>query len=333
MIGDKPTSILTKAHSAFINYPRLQALAQDIDLCQRTSQIAGEPHCIALEGPTGAGKTTMLRRYTQAYPPREDARGTDVPILYVTTPSPITVKGMVSTMLEYLGDPAAHRGAQSDLDSRLVHLLAACKVELVIVDDFHNLTLAQTPWVLASVSDWLKATIKKTGVPFLVVGIEGKVSSILQANPELSRLFAVRETLYPFSWDAKNQHTIKEFATFMGHAEGATGMALTKALPRVELLHRLHYATDGVVANIMNLLRYAQVIALERDASTIELKDLAGAFHKRLSQHLSSRINPFIEDADNGGLMPVTQLPSPKSSLGATTIVRTPKSRISRRAS
>jgi len=309
MIGDKPTSILTRAHSAFINYPRIQALSKDIELCQRTSQIAGEPHCIALEGPTGAGKTTMLQRYTEAYPPRDGAGGTDVPVLYVQTPSPITVKGMVSTMLEELGDPAAHRGTQAQLDSRLVYLLSACSVELVILDDFHNLTYVEKPWLMASVSNWLKAMIKKSGVPFLVVGIEGKVEPILQTNPELSRLFAVRETLYPFAWSTRNEGTIKEFATFIGHAERAAGMPLTEALPRVDLLHRLHYATDGVVANIMNLLRYAQVLAIQRGAEAIELDDLAAAFQKRLSQHVSSRVNPFIENED--GVLPTTQLPTP----------------------
>ena len=86
------------------------------------------------------------------------------------------------------------------LNSRLIKLLKACQVELVILDDFHHLIDTETDRVLAKVSDWLKVLIKETGIPFLVVGMEGKVERILRANAQLSRLFAARETLLPFAW-------------------------------------------------------------------------------------------------------------------------------------
>lgn len=284
---------LSKSHAAFINYPRLQALAADIRRCQRRSAVAGEPHCMALEGHCGAGKTTLIQRYMDAYPNVDSPDGTRVPLLYVLTPSPITVKGMVSTILEYLGDPAAYKGTLAALDSRLVHLLRVCEVELVILDDFHNLIEAETPYIFSAVSNWLKALIKKSSVPFLVVGIEGKVEPILRANPELSRLFAMRETLYPFAWNVSDPNTIKEFARFIEHAERAIETPLTVSLPRMELLYRLHYATAGVVSNIMNLLRTAQEYAIESGGEVIELAHLAKAFDKQLAKHVANRANPF----------------------------------------
>jgi len=69
-----------------------------------------------------------------------------------------------------------------------------CQVELVILDDFHHLIDKETNRILEQVSDWLKVLIKETGIPFLVVGIDGKVERILDANAQLSRLFAVRQT-------------------------------------------------------------------------------------------------------------------------------------------
>lgn len=184
-----------------IRYPRFKALHQDIHDCQYLSRLSGEAHYMSLEGPTGAGKTTLVRDYTALFPPEDREDGSYIPVFYMQMPSPATTKGTASKLLEHMGDPAAHRGTQWSLDSRLVKLISACGIELVILDDFHNLIETETDRVLEKVSDWLKALIKETSVPFLVVGIAGRVERILRANRELSRLFAVRETLYPFVWD------------------------------------------------------------------------------------------------------------------------------------
>ena len=317
---------LSKSHSAFINYPRIKALADDIERCQRRSALAGSPHCMALEGHSGAGKTTLIERYMDAYPKVETPEGTRVPVLYVLTPSPITVKGMVSTILEYLGDPAAYKGTQAALNSRLVHLLRACEVELVILDDFHNLIEAETVYMFSAVSHWLKALIKKSSVPFLVVGVEGRVEPILRSNPELSRLFARRETLYPFTWDVKDEGAIKEFAKFMGHAERAIGTGLPTSLPRTDLLYRIHYATAGIVSNIMSLLRSAQEYALEGGSDVIELQHLAKAFDKDIAENVVGRANPFPYAPDK--LTPAEQLVVTESALNDVfTLVREARTR------
>jgi hypothetical protein len=286
---------LIKAHAALIRYPRFKELHADIRQCQYLSKISDEPKCMSLEGLTGAGKTTLVKEYAKAFPRIETEERTLVPVFYVPTPSPVTIKGMASRMLKNLGDPAFDRGTgRADLlDTRLIENLIASKVELVILDDFHHLVDTETNRILAKVSDWLKALIKESEVPFLVVGVEGQVEKILKANSQLSRLFPVRETLRPFEWNPQKLSSIKEFAHFIEYAEKAIQMPLTKEVRRVELLYRLYYVTGGVVANIMNLLRAAQLLALTRRSPSIELCDLSQAFQKHLSKHVGITIDPF----------------------------------------
>lgn len=276
-----------------IRYPRFTQLHDTIRRCQRLSKKSNEPQCMSLEGRPGAGKTELVKAYASAFPRRETEEGTEIPVFYMLTPSPVTVKGMAETMLERLGDPAAHRGNQPSLNSRLSGLIVDCKVEFVILDDFHHLIDTKTNLILRTVSDWLKVLIKETQVPFLVVGIEGQVEKILRENEQLSRLFAEQETLTPFKWDLKDQTSIDEFAKFILFAENMIGVSLPTELSRAELLHRLHHATEGVVANIMNLLRYAQEIVQEQGRSQMTIEDLSLAFEKRLSKHLTSVSNPF----------------------------------------
>lgn len=165
--------------------------------------------------------------------------------------------------------------------------------------------------MLETVSDWLKVLIKETVVPFLVVGIEGRVEQILQANVQLARLFAIREKLAPFQWNPHDAATVKEFASFIKYVEQGLGTSLSDELPPAELLYRLHYATEGVVGNVMNLLRFAAWLAQEQEAATLSLAILHQAFAKRLHQHLRHKTNPFMLTANQHFVAPPTDSPQP----------------------
>ena len=295
-----PEAPLERAYLALIRYPRFKELHQMIQQCQQMSALGGEPQCMSLEGMTGAGKSTLVRDYAHAFPQAYTSEGVQMSVFYMLMPSPATVKGVAATMLEQLGDPAAHKGPQWSMDSRLIKLIPECGIKLVILDDFHHLIDRDTDRILETVSDWLKVLIKKTNVPFVVVGIEGKVERILRSNPQLSRLFAARETLKPFDWETQR----KAFARFVEYVEMAVGIPLSPALPRDELIYRLHYATDGVVGNLMNLLRYAALITQQKKKEVIEIAALSQAFQSRLSKHLRQKVNPFDTPLEQGFVAP-----------------------------
>lgn len=301
---------LERAHLALIRYPRFKELHQTIQQCQQMSAIGGEPQCMSLEGVTGAGKSTLVKDYAQAFPHAYTQEGVQMSVFYMLMPSPATVKGVAAAMLEQLGDPAAHKGPQWSMDSRLIKLIPECGITLVILDDFHHLIDRNTDRILETVSDWLKVLIKKTNVPFVVVGIEGKVERILRSNAQLSRLFAARETLEPFDWETQR----RAFAKFVEYVETATRIPLSPALPRDELIHRLHYATDGVVGNLMNLLRYAALVAQQKKMEVTDMPTLSQAFQSRLSKHLRQKVNPFDTPPGQSFVAPApaaSETPSP----------------------
>ncbi|MCC6607210.1 MAG: TniB family NTP-binding protein [Anaerolineae bacterium] len=280
-----------------IRYPRFNELHNDIQLCQEMTSHTGEPSCMVLEGMTGAGKSTLVQAYAANFPRYEAEDGTRIPVFALMTPSPITVKGMASHMLAELGDPAAYRGTLQNMNARLIHYLKVCEVELVILDDFQHLIDSETNKILAKVSDWLKVLIKETGIPFLVIGIEDSVERILRANQQLSRLFAVRETLHPFSLATEDE--AKDFHRFLEFAEQAVKMPIQHDLSPDEFLARMYFATEGVVANLMNLLRFAALLAQKEGEATLSLQLLDQAFNKRLQRHLIKPPNPFSTPLKN----------------------------------
>lgn len=280
-------------NDTIIRYPRFQELHRDLAMCMEMTRLSGEPQCLSLEGQTGAGKTTLVKAYARSVASYDTVVGTYVPTFYVQCPSPATVKGLASVMLAQLGDPMADKGTLWSMNGRLINLIRACGVQIVILDDFHHLIDSETDRVLAVVSDWLKTLIKATNIPYIVVGITGKNERILRANLQLSRLFAVRESLDAFIWNPNDEDSIRRFATLITYAERIIDFKLSDELTQVEMLYRIHYATAGVMSHLMNLLHYAALLAKERDSATITVAMLYEAFNKRLSRHLYRKINPF----------------------------------------
>lgn len=302
MVDDNTIIDFSFANANLIRYPRLNYLHKQIQCCMELSKRTAEPQCMSIEGPTGAGKSTLARDYVKKFPRRKTPSGIEVPVFYAEIPAPATVKYVASELLRTLGDPGHARGTLWSMNSRLIGLIQAAKVELVILDEFSNLVNTETNRILNNVSEWLKMLIKQTGVPFVVLGIEGRVENVLNANEQLSRLFAYRETLTPFSWSSK--HDIEEFSRFLQYAEKAIGMPLTDNVSRIELYFRIFYATKGVVANIMNLIRNAAIIAQENNRCKIELEDLALSFDQRIAKHLRDRVNPFTIPAEETFTVP-----------------------------
>ena len=293
-----PTTEMLGGMPPFIPYRRFNDLVSEIARCQQMTARCGEPYCMSLEGATGAGKTRLAKSYLDQHPAYESAQGIVRPVFYMVTPAETTVKGMAEHMLYTLGDPAAHKGTRTQMDARLDQLLCACGVDLVILDDFHHLLNITTERRLKAVSDWLKVRIKNTGKTFLIVGIEGQMAQVLNYSPQLARLFAARSTLEPFPWDPQQVDSIGEFDLFVRLAERALKIPLETPLPRIELLYRLHYASAGLVGNLVTLLHYAALLAEEQARTTVDLSLLATAFNRSLQDYLQTAHNPFAPQVE-----------------------------------
>jgi energy-coupling factor transporter ATP-binding protein EcfA2 len=302
-----PTASKYCTTKTVVHHPRFQELQAKITECLEATAEAGEPQCLCLMGATGVGKSTLVQSYADTQPRYETKIGTKSPILYVETPHPITVKGMTSALLDALRDPRAFKGTQPEMNARLQGFLADCAVQLVILDDFHHLIDKKTNRILRDVSEWLKVLIKNTGIVYLVVGLEGEVEQILKANPQLSRLF-VREYLRPFVWDMNDPTTVEDFARLMAYIQSTLEIQLTNEMAQLELLFRIHYATAGVMSNLMNLFRKARRIQRHqgKTGSPLTLETLSLAYRERLQAHVE-RPDPFEKGGKQALVQPASK--------------------------
>jgi DNA transposition AAA+ family ATPase len=278
--------------SVFIRYCRLKELYAKIDFCRQFSKRSAEPECMLIAGTQGAGKTTLIEWYANDSPARLLPEKRITPVLVVTVPSPATVKGLGSAMLEALGDPAADKGSVSSITLRLKGYIRDCKVELIILDEFQHFDDRHSPWVMRTVSDWLKNLINETSVPIVLVGMPG-CESVLEnkGNEQLKRRFSARDQIERFSWDTPDH--ITEFRQLLKAIDDVLPLLKDSHLAEKETAFLIYSATGGVINYVMKLLRWAAVEAIESGIEQIDRSILADAYQERLAQDFPKLPNPF----------------------------------------
>ena len=283
---------LCVTNNIYVTYPRFKEILSAIENCHHLSDLKDEPECLFLKGETGAGKTTILNSYAQRYPRRETPSGTVVPVLSVTVPSPATVKSMVSKLLWQLGDPAYEKGTISNQTIRLIGLMRDCGVSLVFLDEFQHFIDRDSAKVLKTVSDWLKDLILDTKIPMVLIGLP-EAEAVFHVNCQLSRRFANRYSLSPFSWKTDSG---KEFRTFLHAVSSQLPLMSSVDLASEEMALRFYYASDGIVAYVMKLIRYGTYLALKLRQEKLDSSVLAIAFDKYVLADKPHKKNPFLTD-------------------------------------
>lgn len=281
-------------NNIYVIYPRFQEILMRVDYCHHFSCGKDEPECMFLSGQTGVGKTTIYKTYANKYPRQVTKGGTIVPILAVTIPAPATVKTVVTKMLWQLGDPAYDKGSVGNQTIRLIRLLQDCGVELIILDEFQHFIDRDSERVLKTVSDWLKTLILDTNLPIILIGLpESEQVLKLKSHSQLSRRFANRYYLRPFVWQ---EDSGSEFRTFLHLLESNLPLVEASNLASEDTAIRLYYASDGIIAYVMKLIRYGTYLALNQEQPQLNLNLLAEAFDQYVRADKPGKINPFLGD-------------------------------------
>lgn len=278
----------------YISYPRFKEVLSAIDYCHHFSSCKDEPECMFLSGRTGVGKTTIYKTYARKYPRRVTQISTKVPILSAAIPVPATVKAVVTKLLWELGDPAYNKGTTVNQTIRLINLIKDCQVELLILDEFQHFIDRDSAKVLKTVSDWLKNFILDTNIPIILVGLpESEQILRLQSQSQLSRRFANRYYLPPFEWQSDEG---EEFRTFLHLLESSLPLEKPSNLSALDTSMRFYYASDGVIAYVMKLIRYGTYLAFTQEQESLNSNVLAAAFEKYVRADKPNKVNPFISD-------------------------------------
>lgn len=248
---------------------------------------------LLITGQSGSGKTTLLEYYRARFPRRDHSEQTVVPVLVVETPAAPSVKNLVEAILHALGDPNIDRGSTGEKTRRMFTLLRACKVELLIIDEFQHFCDTPRRSAASQVTDWLKSVLNVAGIPVVVVGLP-RASAVIRMNEQLARRFSSGTHLRSFSYDSKE--TQNEFRGILKEIHSRLPVKCIE-LHEANLALRFFMATNGLIDYIAKIIDEAVQIVGRQESTEIDSNTLALAFQESVWNGAPPELNPFNPSA------------------------------------
>lgn len=274
----------------FVSYPQSMRAIARIREVQEASRACNKGIGVAILGPSGVGKTTVLKEYIRSYYDISPTVGTK-PLLFVEVPSTPTPKSLGAAVLVAMGDQFAHRGSAEEKLSRIVTLLAGLKTELVIFDEAQHLVeRRRTP--TGATTDWMKNLLNASKVAVVLAGLK-RAQDLLLSNEQLRRRFSA--TVYCDRFNVDNPANTKLFAQLL--------VSFQKILPVPTLefassdtLLRFYHASYGLIDYLIKVIDRAVYLVQAQRFAEIDLPVLAQAFRDEVWSLAPDDRNPFCEE-------------------------------------
>jgi len=231
---------------------------------------------VILSGASGTGKTTALTQVGRAHElamrkrhPHDRVR---LPVVYVTVPPAATPKMLAMEFARFFGLTFPSRSTITDIVDAVCATAAHVHVDLVLVDELHNLNLGSRAG--AEASDQLKYFAERLPATFAYAGIDIESQGLFAGTRgrQIAGRFIVIPAA-PFShatvidqgaWRAL-VGTLESMLSLHQHTPG------TLAGMSEYLFHR----TGGMIGSLSQLVRGAAVLAIEDGSEHITEELLA----------------------------------------------------------
>jgi hypothetical protein len=219
---------------------------------------------LIVSGESGTGKTTALTQLGRTHElhirrrfPHDAQR---LPVLYVTVPPASTARMLAMEFARFLGLSFTSRANITDIVDAVCHTAARTGVELVLVDEVHNLNLTTRPG--AEVSDQLKYFAERLPATFIYAGIDVEAAGLFAGVR--GRQIAGRFTMIAasaFAYGTSKQR--EQWRALVATMESTLRLHRHKTGSLVALDEYLYRRSGGMIGSLSHLIRGAAVLAIE----------------------------------------------------------------------
>jgi len=251
---------------------------------------------IVVSGASGTGKTTALSQLGRAHElaarKRHPADPRRLPVVYITVPPAATPRMVAVEFARFFGLPVTRSANLTDVTNAVCATAARTSVDLVLVDEIHNISLATR--VGAEVSDTLKYFAERLPATFVFAGLDADETGLF-AGPR-GRQIAGRFTLIdsrPFDYGTAGQKDA--WRSLVAAMEASLLLHDHKPGTLAKMGEYLFGRTGGAIGSLSQLVRGAAVLAIENGAEQVtrELLDLVPVDHAaQRSASLRARRKP-----------------------------------------
>lgn len=244
---------------------------------QRTVEAARDgstASCGVLDGPSGSGKSLVLKYLLAQHPEHREAEGLKVPVLRIPMPSNPTIKGVATLIIDAVGDGVPVKGNETAVTERAKRQLNNADTNLLIFDDAQHVVDHCSTREQLRFTDWLKHLVDETGTALLLAGLP-RVHHLIALNEQLQRRFNSTAHLRRLAWtdEGDRDRFLDTLATIQAQLKDYQ-------MPELDsdaLGFRMYAATGGLLGYLVKLIEEAVRIARRAESREITVETLAEA--------------------------------------------------------
>lgn len=217
---------------------------------------------LLIVGESNNGKTTIVRRFHDLHGEGYvDEQAEPVkPIVVAEAPPSADEKGLYISILERFFVPYRPSDAVSKLRYQVIHLCRACRVRMLIIDEFHSL-LTGSAIKQREVMNAIKLLCNELAIPIVGVGIREAVR-VLHTDPQHASRFDVQSV--PL-WELN-----QDFQRLLAGFEKVLPLKQASRIYDPELASRLHVISEGNLGNLHRLLTECAIEAIKSGTEKID---------------------------------------------------------------
>lgn len=284
----------TSLRNVFINTSIARAATSRLVDIHNENLRTGTNQGFLLMGPSGVGKSALVKKYVNSVNTERAIEMERLPILYLDMPSGPTKKNLGSQLLKALKDPYANNNSESAEAkfSRVVTLLENLNVELVILDEAQHLVDYKQSDMFES-GDWIKSLMNNSKVSVVLIGMT-HLEGLKKANSQFRRRFSASYTLVPFEPGGEF------WPEFAGVIKAMQKMMAVDSVNLVtdEMINRLYFASFGILDYLVKVLERAVRLVRGGKFDGVNLAALDTAFKDEIWQLAPKNRNPFNAEFD-----------------------------------
>jgi hypothetical protein len=306
----KSKSALSELDAIFIQHPAFDDVVSEVEETLALHGTIQEAPNLYITGPSGIGKSTLLKKLRESHPRVPNTRsvklpnGTEaicdyVPLVCIEMPSQPTVIRLARAILKELGDPLWHTGDRDALTHRVGIYVPACGVRGIVIDEAQRAVDRNGVVVGEDLAEWIKEQHNKLNISFFLLGM-GRVRFLFDHDDQIDRRWDEELPMPPYDWGSQEEdeplsrlHFIALLVAFKSASPIPFSADLDVENDDVAL--RFYYASRGVVGLLKKLLLRATRFAEQDKATVIAPDALKRAYDRafRKEKQHESLINPW----------------------------------------
>lgn len=291
-----------KIRQTVLLFPQVDHVLKEIQAVHRKGVVGHRAECVVLHGPSGAGKTQILRLYCDQHPPQVvETEGPDGDtdrvsfrknsVLLVETPSPASRSALIDRIQASLeSEQLPLKTTLGQRRERLIKMVRKAKVELLIIDEFQHLFDKRSQRVVQEAADLVKSLLNAAVCPIVLAGTPDVLKILQEATQLKTRMYSC-PGLAPFNWENPAEQHL--FCSYLAEIERALQFSKDSNLADPDRARRIHYISRGLIGEVARLLAKASDIATDADMPCITNDCLAMAVDQAWLLDESIPVNPF----------------------------------------